>query len=134
MSHHVPLGVLTAHLEEGKAGLGGGQAGGHGQAVLAGLALVDGDNLEGRWREVQVGQAGVLQVVEVPLCQRVPTGHTGLGVASLAHPAHPPRPAFHLLPFSWVFLPWSKRVASLKETRRAVEELEDRNRSLSTSR
>lgn len=49
-------------------------------------------------------------------------------------PPTPPSPELHLLPFSWVFLPWSKSAASLKETRRAVEELEERNRSLSASR
>jgi len=125
--------VLEAHLEDGEAGLGRGQAGGHGQAVLAGLALVDGDDLEGGRREVQVGQAGVLQVVEVPLRQRVPAGHAGLGGAAPAPPA-PPGPERHLLPFSWVFLLCSKSAASLKETRRAAEELEDRNRSLSASR
>lgn len=81
-----------------------------------------------------MGQAGVLQVVEVPLCQRVPAGHAGLGGAALAPRIPQPSPVLHLLPFSWVFLPWSKSAASLKETRRAVEELEDRNRSLSTSR
>lgn len=49
-------------------------------------------------------------------------------------PVPPLSPKLHLLPFSWVFLLWSKSAASLKETLRAVEELEDRNRSLSASR
>lgn len=31
---------------------------------------MDGDNLEGR--QVQVGEAGILQVVEVPFCQGIP--------------------------------------------------------------
>lgn len=48
--------------------------------------------------------------------------------------APPPTPNPHLRPFSWVFLPCSYSAASLKETRRALEELEDRNLSLSASR
>lgn len=38
----------------------------------------------------------------------------------------------HLRPFSWVFLPWSKSAASLKETRRPVVPVE-RKRSVSWS-
>lgn len=80
-----------------------------------------------------MGQAGVLQVVEVPLCQGVPAGQPGQEGQPQA-PVPPLGPELHLLPFSWVFLPWSKSAASLKDTRRAVEELEDRNLSLSASR
>lgn len=126
---------LGAHLEDGKAGFGRGPAGGHGQAVLAGLALMDGDDLKGgRW-QVEVRQAGVLQVVEIPLCQRVPGGHNKSRGGPTTYSFSPARaPSPHLLPFSWVFLPCSYSAASLKETRRALEELEDRNRSLSASR
>lgn len=123
-----------AHLEDGEAGFGGGPAGGHGQAVLAGLTLMDGDDLKGGWGQMQVRQAGVLQVVEIPLCQCVPEGHSGSGGGPTTCSPPPPTPNPHLRPFSWVFLPCSYSAASLKETRRALEELEDRNLSLSASR
>lgn len=96
---------------------------------------MDGDDLKGgRW-QVEVRQAGVLQVVEIPLCQRVPGGHNKSRGGPTTYSFSPARaPSPHLLPFSWVFLPCSYSAASLKETRRALEELEDRNRSLSASR
>lgn len=50
---------------------------------------MDGDNLEGR--QVQVGEASILQVVEVPFCQSIPvpsipTNHRA------AHPCAQPHP------------------------------------------
>lgn len=44
----------------------------HGDAVLGRVALVDGDYLEGRGRDVEVREPGVLQVVKVALGQSVP--------------------------------------------------------------
>lgn len=44
----------------------------HGDAVLGRLTLVDGDDLECRRSDVEVCEAGVLQVVEVALGQSVP--------------------------------------------------------------
>lgn len=67
-----------------------------GNAGLARVTLVDGDNLEGR--QVQVGEASILQVVEVALCQGVPVPgipahhcaacpHAPLCCGHTAHPA-----------------------------------------------
>lgn len=67
-----------------------------GNAGLARVTLVDGDNLEGR--QVQVGEASILQVMEVALCQGVPVPgipahhcaacpHAPLCCGHTAHPA-----------------------------------------------
>lgn len=43
---------------------------GHGSCTgLTGVTLMDGDNLEGR--QMQMGETGILQVMEVPLCQGI---------------------------------------------------------------
>lgn len=63
------------HLEYGEVGLGGGgSVQGGGGAGFAQVTLMDCDDLEG-W-QVQVREAGVLQVVEVPLRQGVPAPST----------------------------------------------------------
>lgn len=59
------------HLEDGKCWLGN-RACCHGYGVLGWVALMDGDYLEGRGRDVEVCEAGVLQVVKVSLSQSVP--------------------------------------------------------------
>lgn len=66
-------GARGRHLEDGERRLGNGPRR-HGDAVLRPLALVDGDYVEGRRRDVQVREASVLQVVEVALGQSVPGG------------------------------------------------------------
>jgi len=64
-------GLRGRHLEDGERGLGDG-ARRHGDAVLGRVALVDGDDLEARGRDLEVCEPRVLQVVEVALGQRVP--------------------------------------------------------------
>lgn len=59
------------HLEDGKCWLSD-RACCHGDGVLSRVALVDGDYLEGRGWNVEVCEAGVLQVVKVTLGQSVP--------------------------------------------------------------
>lgn len=59
------------HLEDGKCRLSN-RARCHGDCVLGQVALMDGDYLEGGGRDVEVCEAGVLQVVKVSLRQRVP--------------------------------------------------------------
>lgn len=66
-------GARGCHLEDGERRLGNGPRR-HGEAVLRPLALVDGDYVEGRRRDVQVREPSVLQVVEVALGQSVPGG------------------------------------------------------------
>lgn len=66
-------GARGCHLEDGERRLGNGPRR-HGDAVLRPLALVDGDYVEGRRRDVQVREPSVLQVVEVALGQSVPGG------------------------------------------------------------
>lgn len=43
-----------------------------GDAVLHGLALVDGHYVEGRGRDVEMREPGIFQVVKVALGQSVP--------------------------------------------------------------
>lgn len=72
-----------------------------GCASFAQVALVDCDDLEGR--QVQVGEAGILQVVEVPLRQGVPAAGTAACHRASQQPPPPPSigqpepPSPHLL-------------------------------------
>lgn len=68
--------VKGRHLEDGECGLGDG-ARRHGDGVLGRVALVDGDDLEARGRDVEVSEPGVLQVVKVALGQSVPAEGDG---------------------------------------------------------
>lgn len=75
---------------------------------------MDCDNLEG-W-QVQVGEAGILQVVEVPLCQGVPAHHAHPSPRSQAQCWAPPHtgqiPQSTQLPYGPIIHParsWGSR-------------------------
>lgn len=148
------------HLEYGKAGLGDNRGVWCGSCTgLTRVTLVNGDDLEGR--QVQVGEAGILQVVEVPLRQGVPAPSAPACHLGQAGPPHtlqcPLQPRCHCppgageggggkassqvsrctgppyrRPLSCAFRLCSNRAASLKDTRRPVE-LVDKKRWVSVS-
>ena len=121
---------------------------------------MNGDDLEGR--QVQVGEAGILQVVEVPLRQgvpvpRAPARHLGRAGPPTHTPVPSPAPLSvcppgagegggskassqvsgctgppYRRPLSCAFRLCSNRAASLKDTRRPVE-LVDKKRWVSVS-
>lgn len=70
---YVILNPAMCHLKDGETGFSGRPCC-HGNIVLRWLTLMDGDDLESSWREVEVCEPGVLQVMEVTLSECVPEG------------------------------------------------------------